>query len=188
MIENLIIPGVTNTPVTISGKWSALPEREWQGCALSPIPIVAILFLRVKNTVKWCLCGRSTGNTTKVRLSLFPYDDTNLDVQINASIGGGRFEGIFHSGGILRFRTLVPSPLYLPETPTCNIFETGRIIRISAIKGNPKIDFLVLFLARDDVNSKRNGIWHIRSKFLEYIPESLYTPLTYGRTGLFEDN
>ncbi len=42
---------------------------------------------------------------------------------------------------------------------------------------------MAMFLARRDVTSVRNGIWHARSKLIEDIADPWRAVFTYGRTG-----
>ncbi len=178
MIENISISGVARLPVTISGKWSTPPKRDWQGLASSVEPIVAVSFLRCNGRVEWCLSERPTGNAIEVRLALLPFDERAVDTQVNTSIGGG---------GSRRYRSILPSPGYHPTIPIIGSFETGRIMLISRIEGDPCIDFLGLFLARWDTKTGRDGIWHIRPHFREILPKLMLVPLTYGRTGEFQE-
>jgi hypothetical protein len=109
---------------------------------------------------------------------LLPYGNTSLNVSVITGLG----EGSRQNG------TIVSSPTYRPEIPTTSTIETGKVTYISTIQGQPAIDFLALFLAKDDVKSKRNNIFGIRDKYLDSLPEVLLRPLTYGRTGSFVDS
>ncbi|MEE9365731.1 MAG: hypothetical protein V3W44_03495 [Dehalococcoidales bacterium] len=179
MIAGMTVPGVSRIPVTISGEWPAPPKRDWRGVASSEEPIVAIAFLRWQHHVEWCLssCTEDGAIDIETRLALFPYDKAGLDVQVNVSIGrGGR-----------RWRSLVASPTYQPTIPAVSPVETGTVALLSRIEGNPTIDFLGLFITKRDTKCRRNRIWHLRPCFHESLPVQLRAPLTYGRTGDFED-
>jgi hypothetical protein len=177
MIEKISISGVARLPISISGKWSTSPKRNWKGFASCIESIVAVSFLRCNGRVEWCLSERPTGNEIEVGLALFPFDESALDIQVNVSIGGGG----------RRYRSILPSPGYYPTIPMINSFETGRIMLISRIEGDPSIDFLGLFLARWDTKTGRDGIWLVRPRLREMLPEQMLVPLTYGRTGEFKE-
>jgi hypothetical protein len=176
MIDDIILPGVKKIPVSVSGNWLPLKHRDWQGIAFSIEPIVAVTLLRVGNYVQWCLSESKCGNSNEIRLLLLSYEKTDVDVQVNASIGnGGR-----------RSRTILASPEYKPRIPLLDNFETGKITLLCTIDGEPKVDFLGLFLSRQDTKSYPKGLWHIRKHLISGIQEPLVRPLTYGRTGLFK--
>jgi hypothetical protein len=177
MIEGLTVPGVSRFPVTFTGSWSALPKRDWRGIASAQEPIVAIAFLRRQHHVEWGLSSRTEDNEIETRLAIFPYDKAGLDVQVSVSVGGGG----------RRFRSQVPTAAYQPVMPPASPVETGTVALLATIDGDPKIDFLGLFLAKADTKGGRNRIWHLRPCFQEALPEQLQEALTYGRTGVFED-
>lgn len=177
MIEGLTVPGVARFPVTFSGSWPALPKRDWRGVACAPEPIVAVTFLRWQHHVEWGLSSRSEDCEIETRLAIFPYDQAGLDVQVSVSIGGGG----------PRYRCTVPTATYQPDMPPASPVETGTVALLATIEGDPKIEFLGLFIARSDTKGGRNRIWHLRECFREALPTELLEPLTYGRTGQFED-
>lgn len=179
MIEGITIPGVSRIPVSLSGDWSAPPKRDWRGVASAEEPIVAITFLRRQHHIEWCLsrCAEEDAIDIETRLALFPYDKLGLDVQVNVFIG--------HGGP--RSRSLVASPTYQPTVSAVSPIETGKVSLLSRIEGDPTIDFLGLFITKRDTKGGRNGIWHIRPCFHESLPAQLRVPLTYGRTGDFEE-
>jgi hypothetical protein len=177
MIEGLTVPGVARLPVTISGAWPALPKRDWRGVASAPEPIVAVTFMRWQHHVEWGLSARLEDCAIETRLALFPYDKAGLDVQVNVSIGGGG----------PRYRCTVPSATYQPAMPPSSPVETGTVALLATIEGDPKIDFMALFIARGDTKGVRNFIWHLRPRFQDDVPQQLREALTYGRTGTLED-
>jgi hypothetical protein len=177
MIDGLTIPGVARAPVVISGEWLPAPKRDWRGVASASEPIVAVSFLRWGHHIEWCLSERPTGNESEVRLALFPYDRDGCDVQVNTFLGGGG----------QRWRSLVSSAQYRPTIPLSTSLETGRVLSLSRIEGNPCVEFFGLFLAKRDTKGGRNGIWHIRPCFREGLPPALSQVLTFGRTGIIED-
>ena len=177
MLAGLIIPDAKKIPVLVKGIWSPSPKRDWRGIASSSEPIVGITFLRFNTVVEWCLSERVIGSEIEVRLALFEYDREHLEVQVNASIGRGG----------TRYRSTVSSADYLPDIPVTRIFDTGKVVLISTVEGDPTVSFLGLFLARADAKSFPKGIWHVREHFRGNLPGVLIKPLTYGRTGRFSD-
>jgi hypothetical protein len=178
MIEDITLPGLVRLPVYISGEWAASPKLQWDGSTISDEPIVAVSFLRWEGHVEWCLSERPSGNTIQVRLGLTADDKNRLHVQVFCSFGGGS----------RRWGMLLSSSEYTPEIPFIGYITTGRVVRIWRIEGKPSIDFLALFLARRDVKSGRAGMWHLRPRLRDGLPPQLWTPLTYGRTGTFDES
>ena len=78
---------------------------------------------------------------------------------------------------------------YLPPTDRPAIseqqtFQCGVIQKFTQVVGEPYLDLLILFLARRDVQSARNGLWHMRPELAESISsDSIRHMMTYGRTG-----
>jgi hypothetical protein len=177
MIEGLTVPGVAKLPVTFSGTWPEPPKRDWRGVASAPEPIVAVTFLRWQHHVEWGLSSRLEDCEIETRLAIFPYDKAGLDVQVSVSIGGGG----------PRYRCTVPAATYQPAMPPASPVDTGTVALLTTIEGDPKIDFLALFIARSDTKGGRNRIWHLRPHFHDAVPPQLKEALTYGRTGTIED-
>jgi hypothetical protein len=173
MKEGISVPGATRVPVSISGSWADPPRKAWFGWVESPALTVAILFFRFNDGItRWCRSGYAIPH--EVTLAISPLDNSYSRVTIEASIGGATMNA---QGRII-------SRDYLPEIPLINTFETGRVIPISSIRGDPEIDILALFVERGDVTSKRKGIWHVRKCLRGEISGPLLLPLTYGKTGM----
>jgi hypothetical protein len=172
-LDGMTFHGITPLPISVEGQWPPGLNRHWQGWAIAPEPFVALVFLCAPGACKWIKSQR--GETTReVRLTLCPYDEVEKDVQVNFSVGGGYALG----------RSQVPSAEYRPEISGQQMFQSGVIQKFTQVVGDPYVDLLILFLARRDVHSARNGLWHLRPEIAESISsDSIRHMMTYGRTG-----
>jgi hypothetical protein len=168
--------------VDLRGRWLAFPTRCWDGVATGTEPFVAIVFIREGATVWWCKserwpAGALPAEAHEVRLNLTSYDASGEDVQVLWLVGGGQ----------RRRRLRVPSS-YRPEIPPERRFRTGVVERFATVGSEISgglLELLVLFVARRDVRSSRNGLWRLRPKLADEVRnESLRRVLTYGRTGV----
>jgi hypothetical protein len=82
-------------------------------------------------------------------------------------------------------QTVVES-LQTQPAPTPQSFSTGELVTIATIQFDPLCVLQGLFLARRDVASVRNGVWHVRGEVEATLSEPWRTILTYGRTGELE--
>jgi hypothetical protein len=168
------IDKATPVPVAVAGQWSALPKRSWQGLITAAEPVVAVVFLATGGAWGWSKSARQ--NVTEAQLSLLPYDDMGTDVQVTFAVGQGYQRG----------RCTVASATYRPSVPSRREFGCGVVERFACLDGDPPVALLVLFLARRDVRSARNGLWHLRGDLADGITdERLRRMLTYGRTGVW---
>jgi hypothetical protein len=163
---------VIKLPVTISGRWLDPPNRDWQRLATAPEPIVALVFLKHGKTLEWCKSERARRDSQEVRLALFPYDETGLEIQVNFSTGGGRL-----------WASVVESPTYKPSIQEVRTVETGKVAKFVTVEGNPVVDLSLMFLASHNVQVGRRGIWHLKPEVVTSMPPRLVTMLTRGRTG-----
>lgn len=177
MIEKMTLTTVSRIDVSIQGSWTGREHRDWRGTAASSEPCVAVSFLRSEGHVEWCQSQRAIENTICLRLALFPYDASNLDVQVNFSIGGGG----------RRWRSLLPDCKYRPAIPQSFTVRTGDVFVFATIEGKPRMDLLGLFLVRRDVKSARNGVWHIRPDLIEGAGQPMRQILLHGRAGEFDE-
>jgi hypothetical protein len=79
-------------------------------------------------------------------------------------------------------RAVVAPDFLLPHIPTTQTLETGQISHLTTLVGEPDLQILILFLARTDVRSSRNGLWRIRKRLEPLIEEPFRSWLTFGRT------
>ena len=203
MIEGVTVQGVARLPVTIIGGLSTpvMPDLRrlqlWEGSAASREPIAAIAFLRYdKREVAWARSERRhhrwhwlpvgtlplTDQVLEIRLTFSPDDERGLRVGIHFGIGGG-ITGA-GSGGA---QCALPTPGYLRDMPVASKVETGTVTRLATIEGDPKVEFLALFLARRDTKGGRNRNWHLRRSLRDGLQPQMQEVLAYGRSGYFED-
>jgi len=157
MIPEAVLPGLSRIQVSISGAWLPLPKRDWKGHAACSEPFVGVAILESPASAEWCISVR---DDSEVRLAIFPYDQDGLDVEVTFSLGqGGR-----------RWRTWVCSPTYFPVIRSSLVIETGRVVTFCTVEGEPQIELKALFVARRDVKSRRNGVWHIRPELADSLP------------------
>ena len=172
-LDGMTFHKVTRLLISVGGQWSPGLNRDWQGWAIAPEPFVAVVFLCDPRVCKWIKSHRGEA-TREVRLALLPYDEPGKNVQVNFSVGRGYALG----------RSEVPSATYRPVISVQQTFQSGVIQKVTQIVGDPYVDLLVLFLARRDVHSARNGLWHLRPEIAESISsDSIRHMMTYGRTG-----
>jgi hypothetical protein len=172
-LDGMTLDKTTPLLITIEGQWSPGLKRDWDGLASAPEPFVALVFLSTPSGCKWAKSQRGEA-TREVRLALFPYDELGKDVQVNFSVGRG----------YLLARSELPSPAYRPVMCGQQTFQCGLIKTFTQLVGDPYLDLLILFLARQDVRSARNGLWHLRPALADSISsDSIRQMMTYGRTG-----
>jgi hypothetical protein len=91
--------------------------------------------------------------------------------------------GIADAGVISQ--TIVESVQTQPA-PLLQTFQTGELVSIASVGTNGVCELKALLLARKDVASVRNGVWHANGNTLINVEDTWRTVLTYGRTGNFE--
>jgi hypothetical protein len=176
-LEGMTLHKITPLLITIERQWSPGLKRDWHGLASALEPFVALVFLSTPSGCKWAKSQRGEA-TGEVRLGLGPYDESEKDVQVYFSVGRGYLIG----------RSEVPSPAYRPVISEQQTFQSGVITKFTQIVGDPYLDLLILFLARRDVHSARNGLWHLRRELADSISsDSIRQMMTYGRAGQLPD-
>jgi hypothetical protein len=164
---------VTRLLISIEGQWSSGPNRDWRGWATATEPLVAITFLSTPTDCNWSRSARAE-MPCEVRLTLGRFDKQGREVQVNFSVAGGYQIG----------RSRVPSPSYQPDILSQHQFSTGVIQTFAKVEGEPDMELLVLFLARQDVRWGRCRLWRLRRELAESITnDSMRALMTYGRTG-----
>jgi hypothetical protein len=109
-----------------------------------------------------------------VRLLLSAYDAAGLDVRADFGVGNSNSVG----------RCTVPSPAYRPAIPARRELRCGTIEPFARLAGEPALDLSLLLIARQDVKSARNGLWHLRPELAAAVTDpQLRRMLTYGRAG-----
>lgn len=175
-LDAVTLNGATPLLISVQGQWSTGPSRDWLGWAQATEPFVALAFLRTPEICRWARSERAV-DSAEVRLALFPYDEEGKDVQVNFSVG---------SGCVIR-RAKAPAASYQPDISERHSFQSGVIQRFTQIAVDPWHELFILFLARQDVRSARNGLWHLRKELAESIVcQPIRRMMTYGRRGYFD--
>jgi hypothetical protein len=160
-------------PVTVSGQWMNEKLRDWRGNATAAEPFVVLILLRHGNIIEWCKSERQTRNDLELRLALFPFDESLLEVQVNFSAGdSGR-----------RYSSLLDSASYKPNVQAERVVNTGALMRFSVVEGKPKIDLQILFISQRDVKFGRKALWRPRSEITFSVPMYIARMLANGRAG-----
>jgi len=128
--------------------------------------------------IEWASSNRVEIPSLPIGLALFKYDEFGRDVAVSWRVGA-------KSDGIIQTRTMVASPTYRPTLPETSLRATGTPIEFAVVDGQPSISLCMLFLARSDTRSARNGLWHVRADLADAIPEPWKSVLTRRRTGEF---
>jgi hypothetical protein len=172
-IEGITLQEITPLLISVQGQWSPGVNRDWRGLAHASEPFVALAFLCAPRVCKWVKSQRGE-SPRGISLALFPYDEAGKDVQVNYWVAGGYALG----------RSALPSTDYRPTISEQQTFQCGVIQKFTQVVGEPYLDLLILFLARRDVQSARNGLWRMRPELAESISsDSIRHMMTYGRTG-----
>ncbi len=174
-LEGTRFEALQSVPIELAGAWIAGARRDWQGQARSSVPLVGIAFLESAGRCQWRKCEKREG-PPDVRLMLLHYDEAGMNVRVSFSVGGGE----------RNWQTVVPSASYRPRLPDIQTLQSACIHRFAAIDGEPPVDLSILFLARADVESLRNGLWRVRKRLAPAVPEPYRRWLTYGRGGTCE--
>ncbi len=99
-----------------------------------------------------------------------PMDHEGLSIQVALSI----LDATAYGSAIVESIQTHPMPGLEPAF-------TGELVSFGVV--TPTCELMAMFLARRDVTSVRNGIWHARSKLIEDIADPWRAVFTYGRTG-----
>ena len=175
MINNLETTNnkLSKLPVKISGQWINSENRDWQGEVSSTELIVGVAILECEDVISWCKSNRDYGQNQKIRLGLFPYDKTNVEVQVSFSVGNAN----------VRLSSFVESANYKPQIASIFSSETGEIYKFAQIEGSPNIILSVIVLPQQNVKFGRNGIWHLKTKIEHSLPAKISEILAGGRSG-----
>jgi hypothetical protein len=175
MIPEINLANLSELEVSITGQWSPAPKRDWQGAAVSSEPIVGLAMMETESGCEWCLSGHTTARNLALRVALFPYEKVGLDVQVNFSVG--------NTDGHVRGRSAVASPAYVPSLECPRSVRSGQVFTLAKLAGKPSVVLKALFLARCDIRTSRNGIWHIATDFEAGLPAPFRKMLCCGRKG-----
>ena len=174
-IPSLVIPSATKLAVRFSG--SPVPHltsgyRDWAGTFESTEAIVALVCLTADDRTNWVRTSHRGTPSLPTGILFAPYDDQGRNIQVCFSILDATAYG----------RAIVKS-IQVHPSPTLQSFATGELVTIANIESEPRCTLSALFLARRDVVSVRNGIWHARGNMTATLPLPWRKLLTWGRTG-----
>jgi hypothetical protein len=174
----LIIPTATRLRVSLTGNpvvHSAAGYRAWHGTFKADEPIVALAMTISGTHVSWTRTSHRGTPSLETRIQFSPYDEEGLGVSVTFTI----------LDALTASRVVVDSMQTQPA-PILKSFSTGELVQIAKVDAEPMCELMALFLARRDVASVRNGVWHARGNVVAPMSEPWRTILTYGRTGSVE--
>jgi len=171
----LVIPTASRIPARLVGAPVPHPTsgyRSWRGRVEASAPIVALVINVTGPHASWTRTSHRGTESLEATILFSPYDGENRRITVSFGILDAIAVG----------QTFVDSGLTQPA-PQLREFVTGELVDIAHISGDPICELKALFLARSDVASVRNGVWHAKADVAATMPEPWHTILTYGRTG-----
>jgi hypothetical protein len=149
--------------------------REWRGQFESTEPIVALAITASGSHICWTRTSHRGTTSLAASIVFAPYDEEGRRIQVSFVI----------MDACTASQTVVES-LQTHPAPQPQSFTTGELVMVATIHSDPACKLQALFLARRDVASVRNGVWHARGEVAGLLSEPWRTILTYGRTGELE--
>ena len=168
----------TRLPVRLTGGLVPHPGSEcrvWEGHFECCEPIVALAISITGKHVDWTRTSHRGTQSVETSILFSPFDDDSNRVRVCFSI--------LDSGVVSHSTAESVQPL---PAPLLQSFQTGELVSVASISSEPTCELKALFLARRDVVSVRNGVWHAHGNTVVNLEEPWRTILTYGRTGEFE--
>lgn len=172
------IDSAKRIPVKFSGKpvlHLTAGYRLWAGSFEASEPIVALSLLKTGQHVVWARSSHRTGVSLHVEILFSPVSERSSEVQIAFCVA----DACTYGG------TVVPTSSTHPA-PDIKDHFTGELIDVGVVRGEPICELKALIMARSDVKSVRNGVWHARPMHTESFDDPWKTMLSYGRTGDYE--
>ena len=174
-LEHLVIPTATRLQVRLTGGPVVHPTagyREWRGQFESTEPIVALVLTISGSPISWTRTSHRGTALLETRIQFAPYDEDGRNIRVTFTImdAGTASETIVDS-------------MQTQPAPLLQSFSSGELVRIATISSEPKCELRAIFLARRDVASVRNGVWHARGDVVAGMSEPWRKILPYGRTG-----
>jgi hypothetical protein len=160
----------------ITGSWEVSRFPAWRGKAKAEEPVVGILFVSDGQTTSWIKMNRGNATAPQLVVSLCPHETCREVTAVCFDVGT-------NARGVCTLRREVTP---VPNIPSETIQQTGELVTICRIEGNPTILLRVLFLACRDVKVGRNRIWHLKEGLDHKLSESIVAVLSSGRTGILE--
>jgi hypothetical protein len=177
-LQHLVIPTATRLQVRLTGGPVVHPTagyREWRGQFESSEPIVALALTISGTHISWTRTSHRGTASLETSIQFSPYDEEGRKIRVGFMI--------LDAG--TASQTVVDSMQTQPA-PLLRSFSTGELVQIAAINSEPPCELKALFLARRDVASVRNGVWHARGDVVAPLSDPWRKILTYGRTGELE--
>lgn len=177
-LPHLVIPSATRLQVRLTGGPVAHPTagyREWRGQFESTDALVALAITSWGTHVSWTRTSHRGTPSIPTRIQFSPYDEEGLRIRVSFMIADA-----------MSVSETVVDSMQTQPTPLPQSFSTGELLRIATVDSQPACALSALFLARRDVASVRNGVWHVRGNVATTLTEPWRTVLTYGRTGKLE--
>jgi len=161
--------------IIIDGNWvnKIKNQKNWEGQAFSEEPMVAIPFLEHDNGIIWVRSARNRNKNLDIGITI---QNVNINPGLEVS-----FSANFNDG-YLYWNSEIANVNYLPSIYTGNI-TAGKISLFCDFEGNPRLKIYCLFLPSEMTKIARNGIWHIKKKYLNLIDDAFIDIFQYGRKG-----
>ncbi len=147
--------------------------RLWRGHALAAEPLVALVLIENADGLHWTRTSHRGSETPEMQIMYAPVDQDGLKIQVAFSIQDATACG----------SAVVPS-IQTHPMPRLERTFTGEVHSFGAVA--PTCELKAMFLARRDVTSVRNGIWHARANLIRDMADPWRAVFTYGRTGTIQ--
>jgi hypothetical protein len=131
-------------------------------------------FLVVGGEIHWIRSGKEVRSQLEVRLLLGRYDASGRDVQPNFGIGENS----------VRSRILLETADDVPDVPLSREVSVGVCFPFCKPFGSPRVSLYGLLLLRQQIESARLGIWHLKPEYSSGLDEPWKRVLTRGRGGV----
>jgi hypothetical protein len=173
--HQLVIPNATQLDVRLTG--GAVPHstsgyRDWKGRFESSEPIVALVVVLTGTHLSWTRTSHRGSESLETRILFAPTDEEGRSIRVCFSVMDATAYG----------STCVDS-IQTQPSPLLQTFTTGHLVHIATLAGEPQCELKALFLARRDVVSVRNGVWHARGNVVSSLDDPWRHVLVWGRTG-----
>jgi hypothetical protein len=171
------LPTVKKIEVNVTGGQETHPTagyRRWRGMAVAAEPITALAIIENNRQYSWV---RSSTRQDHLEMGILfsPYDLNGRNISVSFSVGDS----------VVCDRCTVPSQQTEPNPLPC-VYYTGIVSRFAQLQSTPSVILHVLFLAKVDVKTGRNGIWHLKVPHKESLDPIWNDALTFGRSGIVQ--
>jgi hypothetical protein len=177
-LPSLTIPPAARLRVDLTGGPVPHPTagyRDWNGRFESTEAIVALALVVSDGTAHWARTSHRSTEVVESRILLGPLDPS-----------GRRVQAHFGLNDVSVHATTVVEPSRAQPEVEPGPFVTGELLTVARVAGDSPCELMALFLARRDVVSVRNGLWHAKDGVAAGLDDRWRTVLTHGRTGHFD--